>query len=405
MTPQTRTALFILAFAFAATTLVRGTQDTYAVFLLPISEEFGWPRAAVSSVYSLTFAVVGLSGPMVGWLFDRWGPFRTYLTGASLGIVACLLASQVQALWQFYLVLGLLFGFASACVGFVTMAAMLSRWFNRRLNTALAIGHSSHGAGMLLLAPTAQLLIDGMGWRVAYAGMAGIVALILPMMLLVPWRRVKAGLPDRQPTGPTEAAVVTSSLTLRQAFATPAFWGIAASFFFTSTGMFAVSLQVPAYLTSIGYSPQAAAQAFGLLGLLLPAGMIGFGWLGDRIGRRQSVLISYAGTITGIASLALMRDGPNLALLGGFVLCFGGTFGSRGPAISTIAATLFRGPHFGRIYGFITVGMGLGGAHGAWLGGFLLDFTGAYLTGQIVAIIAIILGAAPFVVVRAIARS
>ena len=36
-----------------------------------------------------------------------------------------------------------------------------------------------------------------------------------------------------------------------------------------------------------GYTPTEAAHAFGLIGFLVPVGMISFGWLGDRIGRRN----------------------------------------------------------------------------------------------------------------------
>jgi hypothetical protein len=49
--------------------------------------------------------------------------------------------------------------------------------------------------------------------------------------------------------------------------------------------------------------------------------------------------------------------------------------------------------------------MGMGGATGAWAGGFLHDVTGSYTTGQIVAMLAIACGASPFVLVRAIART
>ena len=35
--------------------------------------------------------------------------------------------------------------------------------------------------------------------------------------------------------------------------------------------------------------------------------------------------------------------------------------GSRGPMISTLATLRYRGVHFGRIYGLISIGMGLGG--------------------------------------------
>ena len=60
------------------------------------------------------------------------------------------------------------------------------------------------------------------------------------------------------------------------------------------------------------------------------------------------------------------------------MLLFGGSMGSRGPMISTLATLRYRGAHFGRIYGLISIGMGLGGFLGAWIGGLLHDLTDGY---------------------------
>ena len=46
--------------------------------------------------------------------------------------------------------------------------------------------------------------------------------------------------------------------------------------------------------------------------------------------------------------------------------------------ISTLATLRYRGVHFGRIYGLITIGSGVGCFIGAWLGGLLHDWTGGY---------------------------
>jgi predicted MFS family arabinose efflux permease len=39
----------------------------------------------------------------------------------------------------------------------------------------------------------------------------------------------------------------------------------------------------------------------------------------------------------------------------------------------------YRGANFGRIYGLISMGMGIGGFLGAWIGGLLHDLTGGYV--------------------------
>ena len=84
---------------------------------------------------------------------------------------------------------------------------------------------------------------------------------------------------------------------------------------------------------------------------------------------------------------------------------FGGSFGARGPAISAIAAQLFAGPRFASIYGSLTIFMGLGAALGSWFGGLWRDVSGDYRLGAAFALVALILGALPFLAVPRIARS
>ena len=109
-----RVALNVLALCFALSVLGRGLGESFTVFLKPISESFGWDRAQVVSVYSLTWLAGGLTAPLVGRLFDRSGPRTVYSLGLLLLGGAFLVASQAQALWQFQLSVGLCVGLGIA---------------------------------------------------------------------------------------------------------------------------------------------------------------------------------------------------------------------------------------------------------------------------------------------------
>jgi MFS family permease len=61
-----------------------------------------------------------------------------------------------------------------------------------------------------------------------------------------------------------------------------------------------------------------------------------------------------------------------------YAICYGLGQGSRALVLSAISADIFQGRHFGAIFGFFTFSIGIGGAVGAWLGGFLFDLTGSY---------------------------
>src|SRR5258708_2459628 len=176
-----RVALNVLALCFALSVLGRGLGDSFTVFLKPISEDFGWDRAQAVSIYSLTWLAGGLMAPLVGRLFDRSGPRSVYSLGLLLLGGAFLIAAHARELWQFQLSVGLSVGIGIAFIGNVPNSILLGRWFGPRLPTAMAIVFSATGAGVLVLLPSSQLLIDHICWRGAYP-----IFVIVAFCLLVP---------------------------------------------------------------------------------------------------------------------------------------------------------------------------------------------------------------------------
>src|SRR6202045_2763959 len=140
-------ALNVRALCFALSVLGRGLGESFTVFLKPISEDFGWDRAEVVSVYSLAALAGGLAAPLVGRLFDRSGPRAVFSLGLMLLGGAFLIAAYAQALWQFQICLGLCVGLGIACIGNVPNSILVGRWFGPRLPTAMAIVYSATGPG------------------------------------------------------------------------------------------------------------------------------------------------------------------------------------------------------------------------------------------------------------------
>jgi MFS family permease len=397
-----RTALNVLALCFALSVLGRGLGESFTVFLLPISESFGWDRAQVVSVYSLAALAGGLASPLVGRLFDRSGPRLVYSLGLGLLGGAFLIAAYAQKLWQFQLSLGLCVGLGIAFIGNVPNSILLGRWFGPRLPTAMAVVYSATGAGVLVLLPLSQVLIDHFGWRGAYQifGCTALIAMV--PLLLLPWRRFSTGSPAVAKSAATD--FVDEGWTLVSAMRHHAFWALFSTFFFTAIGMYAIAAQVVAYLIDAGFPPLQAATAWGFSGVVLLFGMLGISWLDGIIGRRPSVLFSYALSIAGIVMLWLLQWYPNFWLLTGFVVCFGSTIGSRGPLLTATAMKIFRGQHLGTIYGAIAIGSGLGSAFGSWSGGLIHDLTHSYNPLIAFALVSVVLGMIPFLVVPALRR-
>jgi MFS family permease len=397
-----RTALSVLGLCFVLAMVGRGLGDSFTVFLKPIAESFAWERAEVVSVYSLTWMAGGLMAPFVGRLFDRSGPRLVYSLGLVLLGGSFLVASRAQALWQFQLSTGLCVGIGIALIGTVPNSILLGRWFGPRLPTAMAILYSATGAGILVLLPASQVLIDRIGWRDAYQLFGAVALCLLLPLLLLPWRLFATGSPHV--VKKTDSAAVDHDWTLASAMRHHAFWALFATFFFTAIAMYAITAQIVAYLIDAGFPPLQAATAWGFSGIVLLFGMLGISTLDGLIGRRPSVLFSYGVSIVGIILLWLLQWYPNYWLLTGFVVCFGSMIGSRGPLLTATAMKIFRGQHVGTIYGAIAFGSGLGSAFGSWSGGLIHDLTHSYNPLIAFALVSVVLGMIPFLVVPALRR-
>ncbi len=397
-----RVALSVLALCFALSVLGRGLGESFTVFLKPISEDFGWDRAQVVSVYSLSWLMSGLTAPLVGRLFDRSGPRMVYALGLLLLGGSFLAASHAQSLWQFQLTIGLCVGLGIALVGNVPNSILLGRWFGPRLPTAMAVVYSAMGGGVLVLLPVSQLLIDHIGWRDSYWWFGIVVLCLVVPLLLLPWRLFATGSPTHVRKAKVE--IEDRGWTLASAMRHHAFWALFSTFFFTAVGMSAISAQIVAYLIDAGFPPLQAATAWGFSGVVLTVGMVSVSTLDGIIGRRPSVLLSYAISIIGIFFMWLIQWFPNYWLLAAFVIFFGSMVGSRGPLITATALKIFRGERVGTIFGTIAIGSGLGSAFGSWSGGLIHDYTQGYNALIVFALINVILGMIPFLVVPALRR-
>src|SRR5258708_7112866 len=397
-----RMALNVLALCFALSVFGRGLGESFTVFLKPISESFGWDRAQVVSVYSLAALAGGLAAPLVGRLFDRSGPRTVYSLGLALLGGAFLTAAYAQHLWQFQLSLGLCVGLGIAFIGNVPNSILLGRWFGPRLPTAMAVVYSATGAGVLILLPASQVLIDHVGWRGAYQIFGATALLLLLPLLILPWRLFSTGSPHLAKSAAADFG--DEGWTLLRAMRHHAFWALFATFFFTAIGMYAISPQVVAYLIDAGFAPLQAATAWGFSGVVLLFGMLGISSLDGIIGRRPSVLFSYAVSILGIVMLWLLQWYPNFWLLTGFVVWFVLLVGSPCPLLTPTAMKIFRGERLGTIYGAISIGSGLRPAFRSWGGSLIHDLSQSYTPLLAFSLLRVLPGMIPFLVVPALRR-
>lgn len=369
----------LIALAFLHIAVSRGLHGTFGVFFVAMVSAFGWSRATTAGAISLAIIFEGACLPFAGALTDRIGGRKTLMLGGLVLAVGLGFASTISSIWHFYFWVGIFSAFGIALIGMVPHVAILSREFPQRRGTALGIAWAGGGVGIVLLVPLAQLLIDKWGWSIAYIGVAMVTALLVipPVQLFLP--RVSTINPEPPSTTAKSATGQNETdWTVRRALTNPAFWLLFIARTLASMGNQVIVTHQIAHAVDVGYSTVFAASIFGFMGVISIGGRMLFGYLADIMNRQMVFTSVQAISAVGIFALLMLHDATAPWLLYTYAVCYGLGQGSRALVLSAISADIFSGKHFGAIFGYFTFSIGLGGAIGAWLGGFLFDLNHSY---------------------------
>jgi MFS family permease len=140
------------------------------------------------------------------------------------------------------------------------------------------------------------------------------------------------------------------------------------------------------YLVDLGVEKMWAASLFAIMGAISGGFRFFWGWLSDRIGREITYTLGGICFSLGILDLHLFQFISSPLLLYLFVLFFGAGWGSTAPMFMSIAADLYKGKNFGLIYGMLEGTIGIGGALGTWVAGYIFDQTQSYVWAFFLAI-------------------
>ncbi len=270
------------AFVMAAQALV---IFTFGVFLVPLTAEFNWGRGALSGAFSVAMLLSGLFSILSGRLCDKYGPRVLVTVNGLLVGIGFLLMSQINSLWQAYLIWGVFMGVGGSCC-FIPIISSIPRWFTKRAGTAIGITVAGFGLGGLVSPPLAQRLISTYGWQQAFL-ILGLISLII----IVPLAQFMKHSPQRvglKPYGEGEVmkdepSLVKEGLSITQAIKTRGFWifGLILFCFFFCIQVIIVHI-VP-HAIDIGISPIIAASITSIIAGISIISRLSAGFISDKI--------------------------------------------------------------------------------------------------------------------------
>lgn len=348
MTDGNRSRAGVLAACTIGTmvSMTPAVHSVFGTFLVPLSTEFGWPRAAVSVVLTIMAVTGAVVYPLAGRAADLRGP-RVLLIPAlgAYGMCLTLLALTDGALWQFYATFFLVSLFGSVASTPI-YSRVVAEWFHRGRGTALGIcAGFGNGAGSVLFPAVAAAAIGGYGWRAGYVAVGALVLLLgLPALLLM----LPGGAPRRAAAGCGSAAA--EGMSLAEAARLPHFWLVMLAVACAAGCLTAIFSHVVPILIERGYGIQTATAVLSTFALTTSAWQVASGRLLDRVQTPRVVPPMVALAIVGLAILEF-ADGAPALIAGG--MCLGIGMGAQYGALPYFIARYFGTRSFGTIIGIM----------------------------------------------------
>jgi MFS family permease len=367
---QDWTVWLIVIIGFLALSLTFSARAVLSL-AMPVWAKAGWPLDVSALVGALALIVMAMVAPFAGSLLDRLGPKPILIGGlvaVAMGMTVIGLSQQSWMLFPGFSLIGAI-GFGLVAQHVVATAIAQATTHRRGLMTGLATSGST--AGQLLLVPLFAVLMQRQSWRGSFLLLAA-AALSLAVVIGIVLRRRSA------PSAPVQADVAQGPRrTLGHLLRQPAFHALFWSFTlcgFTTTG--AIETHLLPFAAWCGLPPLPSATAYGLLSGINLLGMILVGWLTDRSNR--PLLLGGIYILRSLCFILLLSGGGSVERLMVFAIAFGLVDYATVPVTASLVASHLGLRVMGLAMGLIAAGHALGGAAGAYAGGWLVERLGSY---------------------------
>jgi OFA family oxalate/formate antiporter-like MFS transporter len=317
--------------------MIANLQYGWTLFVNPITEKFGWSKAAVQVAFTVFVLTETWLVPVEGYLVDRFGPRPVVFVGGILVGIGWILNSMADSLMSFYIAAAISGVGAGAVYG--TCVGNALKWFPDRRGLAAGLTAAGFGMGSALTIVPISAIIKASGYQTAflYFGIGqGLVVLLASFALTDP-RHVRSDSPSKkQAARPARsAAIIQSRVSFEplQILGRPTFWVMYLMFVMVAAGGLMATAQlapiakdfgidkspVPLLWWTVSALPFALSLDRILNGLTRPF----FGWVSDQIGRENTMFIAFGLEAATIMLLFYYGQDPLLFVLLTALVFFG----------------------------------------------------------------------------------
>ncbi|OMD44467.1 hypothetical protein BSK52_01255 [Paenibacillus odorifer] len=364
-----------------------GTIYTWSLFNAHLVTKFGWELNSVSITFSITSFALAFATLFAGKLQDRFGLRRlTAAAGIVLGL-GLILSSQANSLLMFYVLAGVIVGFADG-TAYITSLSNLIKWFpnNKGLISGVSVG--AYGTGSLIFKYINGSLIDSVGVSntFMYWGMIVMVMIVIGS-LLVREAPVQAALPG---AASTSTIAKPKDYTVKEMLRTKEAYLLFIIFFTACMcGLYLIGIVKDIGVQLAGLDVQTAANAVAMIAIFNTAGRLILGALSDKMSRLKLVGASLAVTAAAMLTLsyATLNFGLFFTCVAAIAFCFGGNI----TVFPAIVSDFFGLKNHSKNYGIVYQGFGIGALSGSFIAVFLGGFKPTFVIFGLLCLLACII--------------
>ena len=348
-----------------------GVRHGFGLYLVPMSDEFGWGHNVFSLAIAMQNLIWGAAQPFTGALADKYGSKIVVAVGGVLYTIGLLLMGVSSTGWLLNLSVGLILGLALSATSFSVLLSAVGRAAPpEKRSLAMGIASAAGSFGQFIMLPSTLLLLQNFGWSAALVVSAILIAMIVPLawMLKAPAFVV--------PNTSTNQVQLSFKDILVIAKNHKPFWFLSLGFLVCGFQVVFIGIHLPGYLIDHGFNATTGTVFLALVGLFNIVGTYTAGWLGGKYSKPKLLMGLYG--LRGIAIIVFLMLPLSTFTIYSFGVVMGLLWLSTVPLTNGIVANMFGIKYLSMLSGIVFFTHQVGSFFGGWLGGVNHDVTGNY---------------------------
>ena len=345
-----------------------GIRHTSGLYLVPISDHLQTGREIFGLAVAIQFLLIGIGSPLFGALADKYGSGKAALLGVFLVLIGLYWMAHVNSSFEI-IASQAIFGLGAAGCGTAVVLGAVGKSVKEKNRTlSLGIVMAAGSLGQFLLVPLAGFLIQISNWSTSIL----YLTLIAAIMLIFCFPLDYAGKSDsiEKDTGQSLKDA------LKEAFKSKSYNLLTIGFFVCGFHVAFIATHLPAYLEDLNLPSWIGSWSLALIGLFNIFGTLIFARLGDKISKKNLLVVLYS--LRSVLILIFLILPKNEVTILIFAALLGILWLATVPLTSGIISVVFGIKYMSMLYGFTFLSHQFGSFLGSWFGGRLYDMYGSY---------------------------